>query len=77
MFDKFGLLATVMIGAVVLTAGCNSSEQHATLSESNAAEFRQHLDQPGLVLAKFGAPWCPPCREVDRELAKMTVKQKS
>ncbi|OYP28994.1 hypothetical protein CGZ80_25635 [Rhodopirellula sp. MGV] len=25
----------------------------------------------GLVLMKFGAPWCPPCRMVDKELVDL------
>jgi thioredoxin-like negative regulator of GroEL len=26
---------------------------------------------PGLVLMKFGAPWCPPCRLIDGELRQL------
>ncbi|QDV44275.1 Thioredoxin [Stieleria neptunia] len=26
---------------------------------------------PKLVLMKFGAPWCPPCRMIDKELRKL------
>lgn len=26
---------------------------------------------PQLVLMKFGAPWCPPCRMIDKELRKL------
>lgn len=28
-------------------------------------------NSPQLVLMKFGAPWCPPCRMVDKELRKL------
>ena len=73
MFQKCRLITTVMLGAVLLTAGCGSSEYVSPLPESSAAELNQQLGQPGLVLAKFGAPWCPPCREVDRELAKLAA----
>ena len=39
----------------------------------SAAEFRQHLRNPGLVLVKFGAPWCKPCRLVDGELDRVAT----
>lgn len=73
MFQKCERLATVILGAAMLTAGCSSSQHASSLPESNETEFRQQLEQPGLVLAKFGAPWCPPCREVDRELATIAT----
>ena len=78
MSHKCGLIPTVIFGAAILMTGCSSSE-HTTssLPESSAAEFRQQVDQPGLVLAKFGAPWCPPCREVDRELGKLAAMSDS
>ena len=77
MFHKCRLFTTVVLSAALLTGiligGCGSSDYASPLPESTAAEFKQQLDQPGLVLAKFGAPWCPPCREVDRELAKLAA----
>lgn len=39
--------------------------------EVTAARFKQHLEGEGVVLAKFGAPWCGPCKEVDVELDKL------
>ena len=29
------------------------------------------VDRPGLVVVKFGAEWCPPCRMLDPELTKL------
>jgi len=29
------------------------------------------VDTSGLVILKFGAPWCPPCRMIDKELEKL------
>lgn len=31
----------------------------------------QSGSSPKLVLMKFGAPWCPPCRMIDKELVKL------
>jgi thioredoxin 1 len=34
----------------------------------NDAQFVAQIQQPGTVLVKFGAEWCPPCREIEKEL---------
>lgn len=43
-------------------------EPTGTHQEVSAVEFRKSIDAGGLVLAKFGAPWCGPCVQVDAEL---------
>lgn len=57
----------------VTAPGCKSDTESAAEEhpEHTAAEFQQHLSGDGLVLVKFGAPWCGPCREVDQELDKL------
>ncbi len=34
----------------------------------NDAHFVAQIQQPGTVLVKFGADWCPPCRGIEQEL---------
>jgi thioredoxin len=34
------------------------------------ADFVSRVQRPGSVVVKFGADWCPPCRQIDRELEK-------
>ena len=34
----------------------------------NDAHFVSQIQQPGTVLVKFGAEWCPPCRMIEKEL---------
>lgn len=33
-------------------------------------DFVSRVQRPGAVVVKFGADWCPPCRQIDRELDK-------
>jgi len=40
----------------------------------NEAKFRTYMGDSGLVLVKFGAPWCPPCRLVDAELDQLAAR---
>ncbi|MCA9140925.1 MAG: thioredoxin family protein [Planctomycetales bacterium] len=52
-------------GALTPTSASRSDEPsnlNSGLIESDGSE---------LVLMKFGAPWCPPCRMVDKELRKL------
>ncbi len=78
MSSRQGFVASLLFTAALAVSGCGTSPGGSgSLPESSAAEFRQQLEQPGLVLAKFGAPWCPPCREVDRELATMAASGES
>ncbi len=68
--------------ALSISPGCNlQSDQHSTADdehlELSTSEFRQAISGPGIVLAKFGAPWCGPCREVDVELDKLQTSNQS
>ncbi len=75
-----GLLSLLAI--VLLTVGCDSlgepwgshSDDAATSAEISAAL----QDSEGqLVLMKFGAPWCGPCRKVDQELDRLEASTAS
>ncbi len=74
------LLSTVALMTVV-GCGIQSTEQVSSATgehvEVSASEFRQAIAEPGIVLAKFGAPWCGPCREVDAELDKLEASKPS
>jgi len=35
--------------------------------------FVSQVQQPGTVLVKFGAPWCPPCRQIEGELDQLAA----
>jgi len=45
--------------------------EHAEQAEVSAEQFHRHLKDDRLVLAKFGAPWCPPCVELDPVLDQL------
>ena len=47
------------------------SDVSVKYDEVNAAQFKQKTSSDGLVLTKFGAPWCAPCKELDGELDKL------
>ncbi len=68
------------LNAVVLIALCAAGyyflrQPSAPIQPPNDPWFREQVvDQPGLVLVKFGAPWCGPCRMVDAELDKLDAR---
>ncbi len=39
------------------------------------AAFEASLTDGDLVLVKFGAPWCPPCRKIEGELDKLDTEK--
>ena len=74
MSNKPGLVFAIVVGAALLMISysiLDQNQREPALPESSAQALKSQLDQPGLVLAKFGAPWCPPCRAVDKELEKL------
>ena len=74
MSRQSGLFCLLLVGSLMLLSiGCDSQSGGHAVPESSARDFHSKLQQEGLVLAKFGAPWCGPCREVDRELGKLAA----
>ena len=64
------IAASLGLAAIVALIGCNAEPAPQTPTASTAA-FEAAIAEPGLVLVKFGAPWCGPCVEIDKELEKL------
>ena len=73
---KYSLLSVVfsvtVLGLLVLPqAGCQPPVPAKPASSISQASFDTTINQDKLILVKFGATWCPPCRDVDRELTNL------
>ncbi|MCC9654413.1 thioredoxin family protein [Rhodopirellula halodulae] len=68
-------LAAGCIGvASLFLLGCNASDPQLPPPSVPAEAIQAAVGDAGpqeLVLVKFGAPWCGPCRQVDKELASL------
>lgn len=72
MSNHSGLIAGIVILLAFLGVGYTVFSKSLTPAVSQA-EFAQHLTEPGLMLAKFGAPWCGPCRQIDGQLNQLAM----
>jgi thioredoxin len=62
--------------AFVLARGINSGSGKATGGRAvKVAEFGEGLTDDDMVLVKFGAPWCGPCRMVEKELDSLDAEK--
>ncbi|MCA9193758.1 MAG: thioredoxin family protein [Planctomycetales bacterium] len=62
------LVPVLVVAALALAYGISSSKIEPPKDD---AWFQQHVSgKEGLVLVKFGAEWCGPCREMDRTLSE-------
>jgi thioredoxin 1 len=69
MFAKrLGIVACLM-GLMAMLGGCNAPPPGPPVSES---DFETEISSGELVLVKFGAEWCGPCKMVDKELEKIS-----
>ncbi len=77
---------SILLGIGVLLvsiAGCNSSSDLPANSSSDLpdgkvvdiVQFGDGLAAEDLVLVKFGANWCGPCREVEKELDSLDAEK--
>ncbi|TWT74382.1 thioredoxin family protein [Allorhodopirellula solitaria] len=67
------LIAATLLGFIALAGtGCEPPQSPQPAPAKTPAQFDTDIDSDKLVLVKFGATWCPPCREVDRELEALS-----
>lgn len=74
MYRPLRVPTASMLGACLLMTltGCGVRPTPGPpISES---EMKADLASGQLVLVKFGAQWCGPCKEVDKELAKLAER---
>ncbi len=70
MFQRsiFGL-APMLFGLLCL-AGCDSAVVAPTLTSSDV-QLTEKERTSGVVLLKFGATWCGPCKQLDKEFEQL------
>jgi thioredoxin 1 len=62
------LLNVCVIAAVIIAAVFWVGAPAEPKPLPSDAHFVTQIQQPGTVLVKFGAEWCPPCRKIEEEL---------
>ncbi len=66
-----GLLLLIGMGTLLVLVIMGGGSQRSEIGSGrpvDVAEIEPGLAENDLVLIKFGATWCPPCREVEKEL---------
>ncbi len=60
----------------VKTAASENNEAHSVVEVTDANFENEVLNAKIPVLLKFGAPWCPPCNQMEPELEKLAQDKK-
>ncbi|KAA5540663.1 thioredoxin family protein [Roseiconus nitratireducens] len=65
------LIAFGCIGLLIVSSDLTSFTEPGSQGAGSETTFSGSGPVDGLVLMKFGAPWCPPCRMIDEELKEL------
>jgi thioredoxin 1 len=66
------VLGSLFFGLVI---GCQKSKPAKPGPAISKEQFQSEIGSASLVIVKFGASWCPPCRQMDGEIAKLRESQ--
>lgn len=73
-----GLLLLIGMGTLLVLVIMGGGQQRSESTAGRAvdvAEIETSLNEKDLILIKFGAPWCPPCREVEKQLDTLDAEK--
>ena len=63
-----GLLLLIGMGTLLVLVIMGGGSQSAAGRTVDVAEIEPSLNEKDLILIKFGAPWCGPCLDVEKQL---------
>lgn len=66
------LVIGTLVSAALTGVGCEPPQASRSAPATTPVHFDTNMDSNKLVVVKFGATWCGPCRAVDKELAELS-----
>lgn len=66
------IAATLLSFAALAVVGCEPPQASRSAPATTPVYFDTNMDGNKLVVVKFGAAWCGPCRSMDKELARIS-----